>query len=96
MTITNPATAHLRVSGAPITGYDVDVNAAIERFVVKHGPCTFAQIGEVFLPAAADGCNASHVKALRQRLTFLTATGAIVRTGGITRVPRWHAPSHAL
>lgn len=96
MTITNPATAHLRVPGAPISGYDVDVNAAIARFVAKHGPVNFKQIGEVFLPAAADGCNASHVADLQRRLTYLTATGAIVRTGGLTRMQRWHAPSHAL
>lgn len=96
MTLTNPATAQLRAPGAPITGYDLDINAAIVRFVAQHGPRTFTQIGEVFLPAPAAGCNAEHVRSLKRRLNFLTATGALQRTVGITRVPRWRANSHAL
>ena len=79
MTLTNPATARLRIPGAPLTGYDVDVNDAICRFVDKHQPCTEADLAEVFLPAPADGLNREHQRGLQLRLTYLVATGRLIK-----------------
>lgn len=100
MTITNHATAQLRLPGAPMTAADVDINRAIVEFVRKtHGGATFKDIGEVFLPAAAAGCNSADVIALGQRLTFLVAAGHLQRTVEKThwrkRTARYFTPHYA-
>ena len=99
MTLTNPATAQLRLPGAPMTAADVDINRAIVEFVRKNSGASFQQIGEVFLPAAAAGCNSADVIALGQRLTFLCSAGHLQRTversSWRKRTARYFTPHYA-
>ena len=91
--IEQAAPARLTIPNAPSSGYDVSVNDAIVTHIRREGARTFAQLGEVFLPAPAAGCNRGHEKALKQRLTYLCATGRLVRTHGTVHTARYHLPS---
>ena len=85
--------ARLVIRHAPASAYDVAVNDAIVTHIGREGSRSLAQIGEVFLPAPAAGCNRDDERALKQRLTYLCAIGRLLRTVGSAHSARYHQPS---
>lgn len=74
----------------------VDINDAIVRYVAIYQPCNFTELVEFFTELPADGpMNSAHLLALRQRLTYLCATGRLTHMSPTRVGARGYGPRRA-